>query len=133
MKTVEFLGFQASRVILGDNPFIGNSYIPDIYPKKEMFDYYQADKVLSAFFRAEECGINTYMCLADNYLIRLFQQYRRDGGKMNIMFQTHPPTDLQVNIYNQNNNENLLPVPSTRHSQNPIHPIYILMMGHIID
>ena len=99
MKTVEFLGFQATRVILGDNPFIGNSYIPDIYPRKEMFDYYQADKVLSAFFRAEECGINTYMCLADNYLIRLFQQYRRDGGKMNLMFQTHPATDLQANIY----------------------------------
>ena len=99
MKTVDFLGMPVTRVILGDNPFIGNSYVPDTYPRKEMFDYYQADKVLSALFTAEENGINTYMALADNYLIRLFQQYRRDGGKMNIMFQTWPAHDLQANIY----------------------------------
>ena len=99
MKTVDFLGMPVTRVILGDNPFIGNSYVPDTYPRKEMFDYYQADKVLSALFTAEENGINMYMALADNYLIRLFQQYRRDGGKMNIMFQTWPAHDLQANIY----------------------------------
>ena len=99
MKTVEFLGIPVTKVILGDNPFIGNSYVPDTYPRKEMFDYYQADKVLGALFAAEENGINTYMALADNYLIRLFQQYRREGGKMNIMFQTCPSTDLQANIW----------------------------------
>jgi len=99
MKTVDFLGVSMTKVILGDNPFIGNSYVPDTYPRKEMFDYYQSDKVLSALFAAEENGINTYMALADNYLIRLFQQYRREGGKMNIMFQTCPSVDLQANIY----------------------------------
>ena len=99
MKTAEFLGMPVSRVILGDNPFIGNSYIPDKYPRKEMFDYYQSDKVIEALFTAEENGINTYMALADNFLIRLFQQYRREGGKMRIMFQTWPSHDLQANIY----------------------------------
>ena len=99
MKTVEFLGIPVTKVILGDNPFIGNSYVPDTYPRKEMYEYYQADKVLSALFTAEENGINTYMCLADNYLIHLFRQYRREGGKMNIMFQTCPSTDLQANIW----------------------------------
>jgi len=99
MKTANFLGTPVTRVILGDNPFIGNSYVPDTYPRKEMFDYYQADKVLNALFTAEENGINTYMALADNYLIRLFQQYRRDGGKMKIMFQTYAPCDLQANIW----------------------------------
>ena len=99
IPTVEFLGTQITRVILGDNPFIGNSYVPDTYPRKEMYDYYQADKVLEALFTAEENGINTYMALADNYLIRIFQQYRREGGKMNIMFQTCPPMDLQASIY----------------------------------
>ncbi|MCL1793212.1 MAG: hypothetical protein FWG34_05025 [Oscillospiraceae bacterium] len=99
MKTVEFLGIPMTKVILGDNPFIGNSYVPETYPRKEMFDYYQADKVINALFAAEENGINTYMALADNYLIRLFQQYRRDGGKMKIMFQTCPSTDLQANIW----------------------------------
>ena len=99
LPTVEFLGAQVTRVILGDNPFIGNSYVPDTYPRKEMYDYYQADKVLEALFTAEENGINTYMALADNYLIRIFQQYRREGGKMQIMFQTCPPMDLQASIH----------------------------------
>ena len=64
-----------------------------------MFDYYQSDKVIEALFTAEQNGINTYMALADNFLIRLFQQYRREGGKMRIMFQTWPSHDLQANIY----------------------------------
>ena len=99
LPVADFLGHKITRVILGDNPFIGNSYVPDTYPRKEMFDYYQPDKVLEALFAAEESGINTYMALADNYLIRIFQQYRREGGKMNIMFQTFPPMDLQASIY----------------------------------
>jgi len=99
IPTVEFLGNQITKVILGDNPFIGNSYIPDTYPRQEMYDFYTAEKVLEAFFTAEECGINTYMCLASPFLTRMFQQYKKEGGKMNIMFQTFPPMDLQANIY----------------------------------
>jgi len=99
LPTVNFLGAQITRLILGDNPFIGNSYVPDTYPRKEMYDYYTANKVLEAMFAAEEHGINTYMALANPFLIRVFQQYRSEGGKMNIMFQTYPPIDLQASIY----------------------------------
>jgi len=99
IPTAEFLGSQITRVILGDNPFIGNSYIPDKYPRQEMYDFYTAEKVLEALFMAEECGINTYMCIASPFLTRMYQQYKKEGGKMNIMFQTFPPMDLQANIY----------------------------------
>ena len=98
LKTVEFLGAQVSRLILGDNPFIGNSYVPDTYPRKEMYDYYTAENVLKALYAAEENGINTYMALANPFLIRMFRQYRSEGGKMQIMFQTYPPMDLKANI-----------------------------------
>ena len=99
IQTVEFLQNQITRLILGDNPFIGNSYVPDTYPRKEMYDFYTAEKVLNALFTAEENGINTYMAIANPFLIRVFQQYRSEGGKMNIMFQTYPPIDLQTSIY----------------------------------
>ena len=99
MKTVEFLGHQISKVILGDNPFFGNSYVPDTYPRKEMYDFYQVEQIQNALFTAEENGMTTYMALADNYLIRMYELYRRNGGKMNIMFQTMPPYDLQANIW----------------------------------
>jgi len=99
LPTTEFLGSQITKLILGDNPFIGNSYVPDTYPRKEMYEYYTAENVLKALYAAEENGINTYMALADPFLIRVFRQYRREGGKMNIMFQTYPPIDLQASIY----------------------------------
>jgi len=99
LPTVKFLGNEITRVILGDNPFIGNSYVPDMYPRQEMYDFYTADKVLEAFFKAEESGINAYMCLADPFLIRIYRQYRAEGGKMRIMFQTYPPIDLQTSLY----------------------------------
>jgi len=98
LPAVDFLGAKITKLILGDNPFIGNSYVPDTYPRKEMYDFYTAGKVLEAFFMAEECGINTYMALANPFLIRVFQQYRKEGGKMNIMFQTYPPMDLKASI-----------------------------------
>ena len=99
LPTVEFLGTQVSRLILGDNPFIGNSYVPDTYPRREVYDYYTADNVMKAFFTAEENGINTYMALADSFHMRMYRQYKSEGGKMKIMFQTHPAVDLQANIY----------------------------------
>ena len=99
MQTVDFFGHSISKVILGDNPFIGNSYVPDTYPRKEMYDYYQVDQVIDALFTAEENGMTTYMALADSYLIRMYERYRRQGGKMNIMFQTWPSHDLQANIW----------------------------------
>jgi hypothetical protein len=99
LPTAEFLGNQITRVILGDNPFVGNTYVPDTYPRQEMYDYYTAEKVMEAFYKAEESGINAYMCLASPFLIRMYQQYRKEGGKMRIMFQTYPPMDLQANIY----------------------------------
>ena len=98
LPTVDFLGKQTTKLILGDNPFIGNSYVPDTYPRREMYDYYTAENVLKALFTAEENGINTYMAIANPFLIRMFRQYRSEGGKMQIMFQTYPPMDLQAGI-----------------------------------
>jgi len=99
LPTVDFLGTQISRVILGDNPFIGNSYIPDTYPRREMYEYYTAENILKTFYAAEECGINTYLALADTLHIRMYRQYKKEGGKMKIIFQTHPAIDLQAGIH----------------------------------
>jgi len=98
LPTIDFYGTPVTRLFLGDNPFIGNSYVPDVYGRAEMYDYYTAENVLKALYMAEECGINTYMALADPFLVRMIRQYKKDGGKMNIMFQTYPPMDLQAGI-----------------------------------
>ena len=98
MKTAEFCGLQISRLILGDNPFNGHSYIVDEHDGGEMMDFYTADVILKTLFEAESYGINAYLALADPFIIRILRQYRNEGGKMKIIFQSYPPVDLEVNI-----------------------------------
>ncbi len=91
MNYVDFFGHKVSKLIVGDNPFNGHSYIPDFVPGKEMVDYHTEDKILEAIFKMEELGINTMLPLADPYIIRILKHYRNNGGKMNFIFQTYAP------------------------------------------
>jgi hypothetical protein len=38
------------------------------------------------------------MALANTFIMRVLRQYRREGGKMNILFQTFPAMDLDANL-----------------------------------
>ncbi|MCL2665124.1 MAG: hypothetical protein FWE82_05880 [Defluviitaleaceae bacterium] len=99
MKTVNFFGSEVTRLIIGDNPFCGHSYIENEHSGNEMMDFYTAGKVVETLFRAEEYGINAYMALADGFIIRCLRQYRNEGGKMKIMFQSYPPVELETNLH----------------------------------
>jgi len=98
MKTVDFFGTQVSKLVLGDNPVHGHSYIGDVTPGSAMLDYYTAENYLKLLRRAEELGINSYLGLANDYTLRIWRQYANEGGKMNLMFQTYPAADLGANI-----------------------------------
>lgn len=91
MQYVDFFGHKVSKLICGDNPFNGHSYITDYVPGKEMVDYHTEDKILEAMHRMEELGINTMLPLSDPYIIRVLQHYRNNGGKMNFIFQIYCP------------------------------------------
>jgi len=98
MNTVDFFGHKVTKLIIGDNPMNGHSYIVDQIPGSEMINYYTAEKIKEAMFHAEECGYNTMLPLADPYIIRLLQEYRRDGGKMQFIFQPYMPMNQEVSI-----------------------------------
>jgi high-affinity K+ transport system ATPase subunit B len=98
IPTVDFFGTQVSRLILGDNSMAGLSYIPRQHKSAEMLDYWTAENCVKALFEAERCGINSYMAVADPFILRVIRQYKNEGGKMHIMFQSYPPVDLDVNI-----------------------------------
>jgi len=98
MNYVDFFGHKVSKLIVGDNPFNGHSYIPDYVNGKEMTDYSTEEKILEAMFRMEELGINTMLPLADPYIIRILQHYRSNGGKMNFIFQPYAPMNLDASI-----------------------------------
>ena len=98
IPTVDFFGAQVTRLILGDNPFNGHSYIRSVVDDDEMMDYYTANKCVEALFEAEANGINTYCALGSPFILRVLRQYRNEGGKMHILFQSYPAIDLEVNV-----------------------------------
>jgi len=99
LPTADFYGTQLSRLMLGDNPFNGHSYIEHKVSGDEMMDYYTADKVVETLFEAERQGINAYMALGEPFVLRCIRQYRLEGGKMHVLFQSYPAMDLEVNLH----------------------------------
>lgn len=98
MNTVRFFGKPVTRLVVGDNPFNGHSYIEYQTPGHEMKAFYTAEKILETLFRIEEKGINTIIPLADPFIIRLLEEYERSGGKLQYIFQPYMPMDQDVSI-----------------------------------
>ncbi len=98
MKTVDFFGHKVSKLIVGDNPFTGHSYIEDKTTGADMLEYYTAEKVKETFKHIEELGINTMLPLADPYLVRLLQEHQRAGGNIQCIWQPYMPMNQQVSM-----------------------------------
>ncbi|MDO5478882.1 MAG: hypothetical protein Q4G23_06915 [Clostridia bacterium] len=98
MQYVNFFGYNVSKLILGDNPFNGHSYITDYISGDEMSDFHTEAKIFEILDYAESLGINTMLPLADPYIIRVLQHYRNNGGKMNFIFQLYAPMRLDVTM-----------------------------------
>lgn len=99
LPTVNFFGTEVTRMIIGDNPFHANSYIPEIYPGPEMLAYYNEETVLNTLRHAWECGYNTVLALASDFMLEVLRKHRAEGGKMNIIFQTFPAApDFYENV-----------------------------------
>jgi hypothetical protein len=98
LPTVDFLGASVTRLTLGDNPFCGHSYVQSIHSGDEMMDYYTAENCVRTLFEAEALGLNTYVALAEPFILRVIRQYRNEGGTMNVLFQSYPAIDLEINL-----------------------------------
>lgn len=98
LPTVKFCGYDVTRLTIGNNPFAGVTYIDDMVSSDDMMNYYTADKMEEALFEAESAGFNTYQALACPFVLRVLRQYRNNGGKMQIIFQTHRAIELKENL-----------------------------------
>lgn len=98
MKQVNFFGHSVSQLIVGDNPMNGHSYIEDKVSGEEMVHFYTAERIKETLFLMEQYGYNTLLPLADPFIIRILQEYRRDGGKLQFIFQTYPAMNQDVSI-----------------------------------
>ena len=98
MDYVNFFSHQVSKLIVGDNPMNGYSYIEHRISGDEMVRFYTAEKFKETLFHMEELGYNTMLPLADPYVIRLLKEYRKDGGKLQFIFQPFLAMDQDISI-----------------------------------
>ena len=99
MKQVEFLGHKISKLIIGDNPFTGHSYIEDKVTGKEMLEYYTAENIKKALKRMEELGFTGMLPLADPYIVRLLREYEHaNDSKLKFIWQPYMPMNQDVSM-----------------------------------
>ena len=98
MYTVDFFGRKVSKLIIGDNPITGHSYITYQTTGDEMKRYYTAENIKAAYRHLEELGYNTMLPLADPYIVRLIEEYQAEGGNLQCIWQPYMPMDQQVSM-----------------------------------
>jgi hypothetical protein len=76
-----------SRLIVGGNPISGNSHQSGA-ASREMRDYFSAENVKKLLAACEQAGINTWQSRADRHIMRLLNEYRLDGGRIQWVAQT---------------------------------------------
>jgi hypothetical protein len=80
---------QISRLVIGGNPFSGNSHVSRSLDS-EMEDYFTSAKIKETLFRCLECGINTMQLRGDRHIMRLLREFKAEGGNMHWIAQTTP-------------------------------------------
>ncbi len=87
MPRVRVEGREFSRLIVGGNPVSGNSH-QSSQASREMRDYFSAANVKRLLAACEEAGINTWQSRGDRHILRLLNEYRLEGGKIQWVAQT---------------------------------------------
>ena len=98
MNTVDFFGHKVTKLIIGDNPMSGHSYIEDKTTGAEMKSFYTAEKIKETLKHIEEVGFNAMLPLGDPYMTRLIKEFEADGGKLKYIWQPYMPMNQQVSM-----------------------------------
>jgi hypothetical protein len=98
LPQVGFLGRRVSRLIIGDNPVNGHSYIPELVSQDELLDYYTEATIHSVMDEGLRLGYNSWMPLACDFMLRTLRHYRNQGKELGIIFQPYPAVDFAVNL-----------------------------------
>lgn len=89
MPLSDFFGHKISRLIMGGNPFSGNSHVSR-KADDEMEDYYTGENIKKAIVRAMECNINTIQVRTDKHILRLLRELRLEDRMPMWVAQTAP-------------------------------------------
>lgn len=87
LPTIKLGSYNVTRLIVGGNPFSGNSH-QSAQMNKEMRDYYTTQKIKETLYECETFGINTIQARGDAHIMRLLNEYWNEGGKLQWIAQT---------------------------------------------
>lgn len=99
IPTIKLGDHEVTRLIIGGNPFCGNSHF-SADMSKNMNDYYTPKKMVEVLQQCEKMGINTVQARGDYHRIMYYLElFRREGGKLNWIAQTASEMhDIKNNI-----------------------------------
>ena len=89
---------QISRLLIGGNPFSGNSHVSRAMDE-EMLDFFTCERIKQTLFRCMECGITAVTLRGDKHIIRVLREFRAEGGNLHWIAQSIPEAisfDLNV-------------------------------------
>ena len=80
---------QITRLVIGGNPFSGNSHVSRAMDE-EMMDFFTAGRIKKTLFRCMECGVNAVQLRADKHIMRILREFRAEGGNLHWIAQSAP-------------------------------------------
>lgn len=87
LPTVKFGQHEITRLIVGGNPFRGNSHWrPEM--DRDMAAWHTAEHIADTLCAAEAAGLNTMQMRGDKYIFAGVENYRSRGGRMHWICQT---------------------------------------------
>jgi len=87
LPTIDFCGRQVSRLIVGGNPFAGNSHM-NAQLNAEMLDYFTTQNIKNTLKACLDNGINTTQLRGDQHVIRFLREFWNEGHQMNWIAQS---------------------------------------------
>jgi hypothetical protein len=98
LPTVSLGGVQVSRLVIGGNPFSGNSHL-SAQCDQEMLDYFTTERIKATLFECERQGLTAMQSRADRHILRMLREYRNEGGMLHWIAQIASElSDLAANI-----------------------------------
>ncbi len=89
LPTISLSSDPVTRLIIGGNPFSGNSHISSELDEA-MEDYFTTETIKATLRQCEAAGINTMQVRGDRHMLRMLREYRLEGGRMHWIAQTAP-------------------------------------------
>jgi len=87
LPTVQLGDQPITRLIIGGNPFRGNSHFSDRM-SRDMEAYFTVERIKQTLFACERHGINAVQARGDAMMLACIREYWAEGGTMHFIVQT---------------------------------------------